>query len=80
MEEREPSHEDPRLPAWVRLWFTVDAIIAMAPPVYWLFAEPADFVAGVPNGLIYFLLVGMVICASIIAAYISEARATGHAQ
>jgi hypothetical protein len=77
-EQESPNREEPKLPTWIRLWFVVDAVIAMAPPVYWFFAEPAEFVTGIPNALIYFLLVGTIICASIIAAYIAEARATGH--
>lgn len=77
-EQQNPNRKELQLPAWIRLWFVVDAVIAMAPPVYWLFGEPAEFVTGIPNALIYFLLVGMIICASIIAAYIAEARATGH--
>lgn len=76
-EQESPNHEDLKLPSWIRVWFIVDAVIAMAPPVYWLFAEPAEFITGIPNGLIYFLLVGSIICASIIAAYFAEAPATG---
>jgi hypothetical protein len=79
-EQERPNWKEPKLPAWIRVWFVVDAVIAMAPPVYWLFADPAEFVAGIPNALIYFLLVGTIICASIIAAYIAEARATGYVQ
>ncbi|MGO4686290.1 hypothetical protein [Hyphomicrobium sp. 2TAF46] len=76
-EQESPGYQDSKLPSWIRLWFIVDAVVAMAPPVYWLFAEPAAFITGIPNGLIYFLLVGSIICASIIAAYFAEAPATG---
>ncbi|WP_339085459.1 hypothetical protein [Hyphomicrobium sp. ghe19] len=65
------------MPGWIRLWFAFDAVIAMAPPVYWLFAEPAESITGIPNALVYFLLVGTIICASIIAAYLVQVRAIG---
>ena len=59
---------------WLRLWFALDAVLALAPPLYWLAdAHRADLVFGLPVTLLYFLLVSVFITASILYAYRIEA-------
>ncbi len=58
----------------LRLWFAFDAVLALAPPLYWLAdAHRAAHVLSLPVTLLYFLLVSLFITASILYAYWAEA-------
>ena len=59
----------------VKLWFALDAVLALAPPLYWLAdAHRAAQVFSLPVTLLYFLLVSVFITASILYAYWAEVR------
>ena len=62
------------LPRWVMVWFVLDAIVALAPPLYWAFDGVRDPILGVPAAVFYFISVSTFIAASIVAAYLAEAR------
>ena len=61
-------------PRWVTAWFIVDAIVALAPPLYWALDRNATMIYGVPAAVLYFIAVAACIAASIVAAYAAEAR------
>lgn len=57
----------------LRWWFALDAVVALAPPLYWLAdAYRPTTVFGLPVTLLYFLLVSVCITASILYAYRAE--------
>ena len=59
----------------LRFWFALDAVLALAPPLYWLAdAHRATHVFTLPVTLLYFLLVSVFITASILDAYWAEVR------
>ncbi|MET0529561.1 MAG: hypothetical protein ABW003_14720 [Microvirga sp.] len=60
----------------VRLWFVLDAVLALAPPLYWAADGHTSPILGLPGALTYFLAVGTCITASLIAAYLVE-RSSG---
>ena len=61
-------------PVWVRLWFAIDALAALLPPIHWWLTDHAAFVLGWPVSLVYFLALALCISASIVAAYVAESR------
>jgi hypothetical protein len=61
-------------PRWVTAWFVVDAIVALAPPLYWAFDGGSTPIYGVPAAVLYFVAVSTSIAVSIVAAYTAEAR------
>lgn len=61
----------------VKLWFALDAIVALAPPLYWAADGRTMSIAGVPAALFYFLAVSVCITASLIAAYLLDASDEG---
>lgn len=60
-------------PRWVTAWFIVDAIVALAPPLYWAVDGNRTPIFGIPVAVLYFVAVSTCIAASIVAAYIAEA-------
>lgn len=54
------------------IWFVVDAVLAMLPPVYWAVDEIDGTVLGLPFSVAYFIVTGIVITASIVALYMVE--------
>jgi hypothetical protein len=56
----------------IRLWFVFDAVVALAPPLYWAAGGRAGAFLGLPIALCYFLAVDICIAASIVAAYLSD--------
>lgn len=60
-------------PRWVTAWFWADAIVALAPPLYWAFDGNRTPIFGVPIVVLYFIAVATCIAMSIIAAYLAEA-------
>lgn len=64
-----------RLPTFILLWFCLDAIIALAPPLYWLVNDHRmTLVLGMPTTLFYFISVAVCIVGSLITAYIVEEK------
>lgn len=61
-------------PRWVTAWFIIDAIVALAPPLYWAVDGNSAPLLGVPTAVLYFIAVATCITASIIAAFWAEAR------
>lgn len=61
----------------VKLWFLLDAIVALAPPLYWAADGRTNSIAGVPAALFYFLAVSLCITASLIAAYFLDDAMVG---
>jgi hypothetical protein len=62
--------------AAIKAWFTLDAIVALAPPLYWAADGSARPIFGLPGALFYFLAVGTCIAASVVGAYFDD-RARG---
>lgn len=60
----------------IRLWFVFDAVVALAPPLYWTASGRTNALLGLPLAICYFLAVDICIAASIVAAYLSD-RARG---
>lgn len=63
----------------VKLWFALDAVVALAPPLYWAADGRANPIAGVPTALFYFLAVSLCITASLITAYLLDTSDEGAA-
>jgi hypothetical protein len=60
-----------------RLWFVLDAVIALTPPLYWSADNYKDPILGMPATLFYFSVVCLSIVGSILYAYWEEsARGT----
>lgn len=56
----------------VRLWFVLDAVIALAPPLYWSADNYRTPILRMPATLFYFLIVSFTITGSILYAYWEE--------
>jgi hypothetical protein len=52
--------------------FLLDGVLAMFPPVYWAVNEVDGTVLGLPFSVLYFLVVGVLITASVMALYLVE--------
>jgi len=61
----------------VKLWFALDAVVALAPPLYWLANGRTAQTAGIPTALFYFLAVNVCITGSLIVAYFLDAADDG---
>jgi hypothetical protein len=59
---------------WIMAWFSLDAIVALAPPIYWAADGKTTPILGLPAAVFYFVAVAVCIAASIVAAYLAEAR------
>lgn len=59
---------------WITAWFLLDAVVALAPPIYWAANGEMTPILGLPAAVFYFVAVAVCITASIIAAYWAEAR------
>lgn len=56
--------------AWMsRVWFTLNAVLALCPPLYWAIGESDKNIIGLPVTLIYFLAICLSISCSIVYAY-----------
>jgi hypothetical protein len=60
----------------ISLWFIFDAVVALAPPLYWAADANTRPILSIPIALLYFLAVGACITGSVIAAYFDD-RARG---
>ena len=63
-----------RRASWIAAWFALDAIVALAPPLYWAVDGKTTPVLGLPAPVFYFIAVAVFIAASIVAAYVTEER------
>jgi hypothetical protein len=54
------------------VWFVLDGVLAMFPPLYWGVSEIHGTVFGLPFTIFYFIVTGLVITASIVALYVVE--------
>ncbi|MBE7199748.1 MAG: hypothetical protein INR70_18365 [Parafilimonas terrae] len=61
----------------VKLWFALDTVVALAPPLYWAADGRTAPIAGIPAALLYFLAVSLCITASLIAAYLLDTSDEG---
>jgi len=59
---------------FIAAWFALDAVVALAPPLYWHFDGDRTAVLGVPAVVLYFIAVATCIALSIVAAYALETR------
>jgi len=59
---------------YVWIWFALDALFALFPPVYWVAAQPKPTILGLPCSIVYFGALGIVITASLLAAYWDDER------
>ena len=59
---------------WIGAWFVLDAIVALAPPLYWAVDGKTTPILGLPAAVFYFIAVSVCIAGSIVAAYVAEAR------
>ncbi|WP_030019721.1 hypothetical protein, partial [Streptomyces monomycini] len=51
-------------------WFALDAVLALAPPVYWAAGDPRfQSGPGIPLSVCYFLVLGAHISAGVVALY-----------
>jgi hypothetical protein len=60
--------------SFVSIWFILDAVLALFPPVYWVAGGPTPLIAGIPCSIVYFVLLTAFICGSLIAAYVDDER------
>ena len=60
--------------SFVSIWFILDAVLALFPPVYWAAGGPTPLIAGIPCSIVYFVLLTAFICGSLIAAYIDDEK------
>jgi hypothetical protein len=60
-----------RLPIAIQLWFALDILLALFPPLHWAVGGGAP-VLGVPETLLYLFGTSLFIAASVVAAYVSD--------
>jgi hypothetical protein len=65
---QDDDHGRMELPLFVKVWFAIDAVVALAPPVYWWADGRTAPIVGIPTALFYFLTVGLCIASSIVGA------------
>jgi putative effector of murein hydrolase len=58
--------------SWIITWFALDAVVALAPPLYWAVDGIRTSVLGLPIAVLYFVAVAVFITASIVTAYLAE--------
>lgn len=57
-----------RLPAFVKIWFFLDLVLALFPPLHWGLGT-ADPVQGLPRSLVYIYGTAIFVAASVVVAY-----------
>jgi hypothetical protein len=60
--------------SFVAIWFVLDAILALFPPIYWVAGAPTPLIAGIPCSIVYFVLLSAFIVGSLLAAYADDER------
>ncbi|OZB29455.1 MAG: hypothetical protein B7X49_06920 [Acidiphilium sp. 34-64-41] len=61
-------------PGWIKIWFGLDAVLALFPPLYWAASGPQPAPLGLPLAVLYFSVTGLCIACSIVVAYLIESR------
>ena len=56
----------------VKIWFIVNATVALFPPIYWAVSNHNAYILGVPVSLLYFMTISFSIMLSIIYAYYTD--------
>ena len=59
------------LPSFIRVWFALDLLIALLPPLHWM-AAGATPVLGMPRVLVYLLGASAFVAASVVVAYLQD--------
>lgn len=59
---------------YVWIWFALDAVLALCPPIYCLAGQPRPKIFGLPCSIVYFGTLGMFITGSLLAAYRDDER------
>jgi hypothetical protein len=59
------------LPLFLRIWFGLDLVFALFPPLHWA-ASGAEPIAGVPRSLLYIVSLSVFITASVVVAYFAD--------
>lgn len=57
---------------FIIVWFALDAILALLPPVYWAMSGARPIILGLPLSVFYFVALGLFITASLVAAYVLD--------
>lgn len=60
-----------RLPLFVRIWFGLDLVLSLLPPIHWAISGGAP-VFGLPRALAYLCGVSAFAALSLVAAYVAE--------
>ncbi len=58
----------------IAVWFIADILLGLLPPLYWAASGPTPPIFGLPLSVVYFLLVGVFISASVVVAFTMERR------
>ena len=59
------------------VWFALDAILALFPPVYWAMSGVRPNIFGLPLSLFYFASLGLFITMSLVVAYFLDEDVQG---
>lgn len=59
------------LPAFIKIWFAVDLVLALFPPVHWVMSG-SDPILGIPRSLLYLYGTSLIIAASVVTAYFCD--------
>jgi hypothetical protein len=65
------------LPFFVKLWFGLDLVLALFPPLHWA-ASGTQPIFGVPRPLFYLYGTSLFIAASVVVAYLWDKGVGGH--
>lgn len=65
-----------RLPRFIQVWFALDLLLALLPPIHWSFGV-ADRVLGLPLSVLYLSCTGVFIAASVVSIYVSDPARAG---
>jgi hypothetical protein len=57
---------------FILVWFALDAIFALLPPVYWAASGVRPTILGLPLSVFYFVSLGLFITASLVVAYLVD--------
>lgn len=71
------EHAINRRPLLIELWFLLDAVLVLAPPLHWWMARRVEPVTELPATLLYFLAVSAFVALSVVVAYLLEGRDDG---
>ena len=60
-----------QLPTFIKVWFTVDLVVALFAPVHWAMSGN-DPILGIPSSLFYPCGTSLIIAASVVATYFAD--------